>query len=65
MVEITLSHPSPRHPNYQVFAAYEGPDDRYTFGFQEFSADAGDRAEQAARTMIFKFRADKFRRVAG
>jgi hypothetical protein len=65
MVEITISHPGPRHPNFQVFAAYEGEDDRFTFGFQEFPADAGDRAEQAARTMIFKFRADRFRRVAG
>jgi hypothetical protein len=65
LVEITISHPSPRHPNFQVFAAYEGEDDRFVFGLREFPADAGDRAEAAARTMIFKFRADRFRRVAG
>jgi hypothetical protein len=65
LVEITLSHPSDRHPRYQVFAAYEGEDDRYVFGLREFPADAGEKAELAARTMIFKFRADRFRRVAG
>jgi hypothetical protein len=65
MVEITLAHPGPRYPHFQVFANYEGADDRYTFGHREFAADDRAGAEAAARTMIFKFRADRFRRVAG
>lgn len=63
MVTIHLAHPGPRCPVFQVFANYEGPDDRYTFGVREFPADAEDRAEAAARVMIFKFHAARFRRV--
>jgi hypothetical protein len=64
MVEITISHPSDRHPHFQVFASREGEDDRYTFGLREFAADDRAGAEAAARAMIYKFRADRFRRVA-
>lgn len=63
MTTVHLAHPNARHPRFQVFASYEGPDDRYTFGFREFEATEADSAELAARLMIAKFRADHFQRT--
>lgn len=63
MTCVTLAHPSARHPRYQVFANYEGEDDRYVFGLKEFAADDRAGAERAARAMIYRFRADRFTRV--
>jgi hypothetical protein len=61
MTTIVLAHPSQHCPRFQVFGVYEGEDDRFVFGVQDF--DEQDRAERAAHRMMEKHGADRFERV--
>lgn len=61
MTTIVLAHPNARCPRFQVFGVYDGPDDRFTFGVQEFNVR--DDAERIARKMMEEHGADHFRRV--
>jgi len=61
MTTIVLALPYERCRRFQVFGVYDGPDDRFTFGVQEF--DVRDDAERVARWMMEEHGADHFRRV--
>ena len=61
MTTIVLAHPNHHCPRFQVFGVYDGDDDRFVFGVNEF--EDRDKAERVAHWMMEKHGADHFKRV--
>ncbi len=52
MTTIYLARPDEHQPNIQVFGAYDGEDDRYTFAVRSFEAGQDRQAEAYAYRLI-------------